>query len=152
VTNQSAVARGLVTEDGVARIHAALSEQLERQGARLDDIYYCPHHPDAVVEEFRKVCDCRKPSPGLLLRAASRWDIDLGASYVIGDRIGDLEAGRRAGCHPLLVKTGYGSVTAADLAAAAQTEDNRASLPERTFENLLEAARWIVNRGMKDEG
>jgi len=152
VTNQSGIARGFFTEERLVEINKALVEELERQGARLDDVYYCPHYPEAKVEEYRLVCECRKPSPGLILQAASRWDIDLAASYVIGDRVADLEAGRRAGCHPILVKTGYGVTTASGLAERTNTEDNSALLPERVCDNLLEAARWIEQRIKEEAG
>jgi len=146
VTNQSGIARGFFTEERLVELNQALVTELARQGARVDDIYYCPHYPEAALEQYRQVCECRKPSPGLILQAASRWDIDLAASYVIGDRAADLEAGRRAGCHPILVKTGYGSTTASGLAERTNPEDNSGLLPELICDNLLEAARWVVQQ------
>jgi D-glycero-D-manno-heptose 1,7-bisphosphate phosphatase len=118
VTNQSVVARGMVTEDGLREIHRALAAQLRARGAALDGIYYCPHHPEGAVAAYRRVCDCRKPQPGLLLRAAADLGIDLGASVMVGDAASDIEAGRRAGCRTVLLgATGAAGATRADHAA-----------------------------------
>jgi len=111
VTNQSGVARGLVSEGDLAEIHTRLRELLSRGGAHLDWIGHCPHHPDHGPTELRRVCDCRKPRPGLLQRAAAELDIDLTRSWMVGDSARDLEAGRAAGCHPILVGTGNGART-----------------------------------------
>jgi D-glycero-D-manno-heptose 1,7-bisphosphate phosphatase len=127
VTNQSVVARGMVTEEGLREIHATLESLLRSRGAPLDAIYYCPHHPDGTVAVYRAVCDCRKPRPGLLLRAAADLGLDLEASVMVGDAASDIEAGRRAGCRTVLLRAagepGASDVgadhVAADLAAAA---------------------------------
>jgi len=86
VTNQSGVARGFFTEECVRIIHASLNEMLRNEGAFIDRFYYCPHHPTAGNEPYRRVCDCRKPEPGMLLQAAQELDIDLASSYVVGGR------------------------------------------------------------------
>jgi histidinol-phosphate phosphatase family protein len=98
VTNQSVVGRGLTTDEGLARIHEKLGQDLERHGCRLDAIYYCPHIPE-------NHCDCRKPEPGLILRAARELGIDRGKSWMIGDKEIDLEAAKRAGCRGIRVPT-----------------------------------------------
>jgi len=98
VTNQSGVARGYYTEAELAEAHTALIEKFEAAGAPLDGIYYCPHLPDGSVEKYAVDCDCRKPKPGLLLKAAHHSDIDLSASYMVGDTERDIEAGVAAGC------------------------------------------------------
>ena len=85
VSNQSAVARGIITEKVLARIHDRLKQLLAEKGASLDRIYYCPHHPDGVIEKYRKESDSRKPNPGMLLTAAEQMDIDLRHSWLIGD-------------------------------------------------------------------
>lgn len=108
VTNQSGVARGRFTEADVAAVHAHLAELLTSYGARVDAFHYCPHHPEADLAEYRQPCDCRKPRPGLLLQAAAGLGLDLAASWMIGDRVSDLEAGAAAGCRTVLVRTGYG--------------------------------------------
>jgi len=98
VTNQSAVARGIVTEKVLGEIHKRLEQLLSEKNAFLDRIYYCPYHPKGVVAKYRKESDCRKPNPGMLLRAAEEMDIDLGQSWCVGNSISDMEAGLRAGC------------------------------------------------------
>jgi len=103
VTNQSAVARGIVTEKVLGEIHNRLEQLLAEKNAFLNRIYYCPYHPDGVVAKYRKESDCRKPNPGMLLRAAEEMDIDLGQSWCIGNSISDMEAGSRAGCKTILI-------------------------------------------------
>jgi D-glycero-D-manno-heptose 1,7-bisphosphate phosphatase len=103
-SNQSAVARGIVTETVLNEIHDRLSQLLAEKGAFLDRIYYCPYHPDGVVAKYRKESDSRKPNPGMLLAAASEMDIDLGQSWFIGNSPCDIEAGLRAGCKTILIK------------------------------------------------
>ena len=110
-TNQSGVARGLLSESDLEHIHRVLRERLGRRGAKLDGIYYCPHHPAAALRRYRRRCRCRKPSPGLLLRAARELGLDLARSFAVGDSARDLAAGRRAGCRTVLVRTGYGRET-----------------------------------------
>ena len=110
-TNQSGVARGLLTEEELRDIHDELQRRLAARRAHLDAIYSCPHHPEAVVPAYRRRCRCRKPAPGLLLRAARDLDLDLGRSFAVGDGARDIEAGKRAGCRTILVRTGYGTKT-----------------------------------------
>ncbi len=104
-TNQSAVARGMVTEDGLAQIHHQLEKLLGNEGAYLDRIYYCPYHPNGVVPEYRKDSDLRKPSPGMILKAAQEMQIDLDRSWAVGNSYRDIEAGVRAGCKTILIST-----------------------------------------------
>jgi len=108
VTNQSAVARGLLPEQQVDGIHSSLNKMLSDEGAHIDAYYYCPHHPTEGIGAYRIECPCRKPKPGMLRRAAVEHAIDLTASVMIGDKLSDLEAGARAGCTAILVRTGYG--------------------------------------------
>ncbi len=109
VTNQSGVARGLFSLEAVGQQHARLCELLEGYGARLDGIYVCPHHPEGEVAAYRQVCGCRKPAPGLLQQAAAELELDLSASWMIGDKPSDLQAGAAAGCRTALVRTGHGA-------------------------------------------
>ena len=110
ITNQSGVARGLFGEADVERVHRRLESLLAEQGARLTGVHACPHHPEAPLSAYRLACECRKPAPGLLLRAAADHDLDLGTSWMVGDAGRDLEAGRRAGVSGLvLVATGKGA-------------------------------------------
>ena len=106
ITNQSGLARGLFDAAALVRMHNHLTGELARSGARLDGIYYCPHHPEGTVPELAVTCPCRKPAPGLLLQAAQDLDLDLAASWFIGDILDDVEAGNRAGCRTILVDLG----------------------------------------------
>ncbi len=107
VTNQSGVARGMYGEKNVLAVHQRIQEMLAAEGASIDGFYYCCHH-----KKFTGECGCRKPAPGMLLRAAAEHGIDLAHSVMIGDRLSDIEAGRAAGCAcAYLVRTGYGEET-----------------------------------------
>ncbi len=106
ITNQSGVARGYFTEAELQGMHQYLAQELRSNGVQLDAIYYCPHHPDGVIPELSIRCDCRKPKPGMLLRAAADLDLDLQRSWFIGDILDDIEAGNRAGCRTILVDLG----------------------------------------------
>lgn len=128
VTNQSAIARGWLTEEGLQNIHARLEELLGEQGAVVDAWYYCPHLPNGQVQQYAGECSCRKPEPGLLQRAAREWDVALGRSWAVGDSERDVEAGRRAGCRTVLL--GGEAVPTADALAP----------------DLLGAARLILDR------
>ncbi|MBN2181346.1 MAG: HAD family hydrolase [Sedimentisphaerales bacterium] len=103
VSNQSAVARGIVTEKNLEKIHGRLKQLLAEKNAYLDRIYYCPYHPDGVIPKYRKESNNRKPNPGMLLAAAKDMDIDLEQSWCIGNSIRDVEAGQRAGCKTILI-------------------------------------------------
>ncbi len=109
ITNQAGVARGYFTEADVEAVNARAAELLELEGVRLDGWYYCPHHP-----ELTGPCDCRKPRPGMLLAAARDLDLDLGASWMVGDHPTDAEAGAAAGARPVMVKTGHGMLPGAN--------------------------------------
>lgn len=106
ITNQSGLARGLFTVDDLRLMHEHLARELAGRGVHLDGIYHCPHHPDGVVPGLAIRCDCRKPAPGMLLRAASDLHLDLSRSWFIGDILDDCEAGNRAGCRTVLVDLG----------------------------------------------
>jgi D-glycero-D-manno-heptose 1,7-bisphosphate phosphatase len=139
VTNQAGVARGYFTEAMVREVHANLAALLEKDGARLDAIYYCAHHPSVGEAPYRLDCDCRKPRPGLINRAAADWEIDLANSWMVGDRFSDVELGRNAGVHSALVLTGYGR---------GEWEHQRSSWtmePEIVADNLLEAVKQILS-------
>jgi D-glycero-D-manno-heptose 1,7-bisphosphate phosphatase len=130
VSNQSGVARGLFDVSSLSDVERKLRELLSREGVSLDGFYFCPHLPDGSVAEYAIVCDCRKPAPGMLLRAADDLGVDLRRSWMIGDILDDVEAGRAAGCRTILVRAGsetaVGSPTpqtdrvARDLASAAE--------------------------------
>ena len=109
VSNQSGIARGYFTEADLRAVEARMNELLAEAGVKIDAAYYCFHHKKGIVPEYAIDCDCRKPKPGMLLRAAKDLDIDLAASFMIGDKESDLEAGLNAGCRGVaLVRTGHG--------------------------------------------
>jgi D-glycero-D-manno-heptose 1,7-bisphosphate phosphatase len=106
ITNQSGIARGYFTEADLQRMHEHLAAELALQDVYLDGIYHCPHHPDGVIAELAVRCTCRKPQPGMLLRAADELNLDLEHSWFIGDILDDVEAGNHAGCRTILVDLG----------------------------------------------
>jgi D-glycero-D-manno-heptose 1,7-bisphosphate phosphatase len=132
VTNQSVVARGWLTEDGLRDIHRELASRLAARGAVLDAIYYCPHHPAAGSSDLTRACDCRKPGTGLLDRAARELDIDIGRSYVVGDKW-------RAGARSVLVRTGFGPADPGNL------RPRRLKDPDYAARDIADAVEWILN-------
>lgn len=132
VTNQSGVARGYYGEEEVAVLHRHMAAELALAGGEVAGWYYCPHHPSGV-EPYNRPCDCRKPLPGMLLRAAHDLDIDLSRSWMVGDKLADIEAGLAAGCKSLLVRTGYGRQDEPQLPAGVPACDD-----------LPAAARYIL--------
>lgn len=136
VSNQSGVARGLFTEEDVQRVNDRLCQMLAAEGVEVAGIYYCPHHPAGTVPGYRVECECRKPAPGMFTRASAELGLDSSASYTVGDRARDLEAGRRAGTRCVLVKTGYG---VNDLETALETK-----VADFVAEDLAVAAAWII--------
>ena len=139
ITNQSGVARRLYDEAMLARIHGRLIEELERNGARIDGIYYCPHHPRIGDARYRRDCDCRKPGPGMLHQAAREHQIDLGASYVVGDKASDINLATNAGALGVLVLTGYGRESLAD-------SERWPCSPAIIADDLLDAVNQILAR------
>ena len=140
VTNQSGLARGYFPESLLEAVHAELHRLLAREGAHLDGLYICPHHPEAREERFRLDCNCRKPRPGLLERAAAELGLDLGRSYMVGDRWSDLRCGAAVGATTVLVLTGYGRGDAAYVGPGQTVQ------PDHVAEDLEAAARWILDR------
>lgn len=131
ITNQAGIARGLLDETVLGAIHERLQALLAAQGARLDAVYFCPHHP-----EFTGACECRKPLPGMLLQAAAELDIDLARSWMVGDTPADIAAGRAAGCRSVLVRTGYGR---------SYVQANGGQAPETIVDDIAAAARYILS-------
>jgi D,D-heptose 1,7-bisphosphate phosphatase len=134
VSNQSGVARGLFTESALDGVNRRLGELLAQYGVTLDGFYYCPHSPEGVVGRYAVSCTCRKPMPGMLLRAAREHDIDLARSWMIGDILHDIEAGQRAGCKTVLIDNG--NETEWEMSALRQ--------PHLVAPDLLEAAAVIA--------
>jgi D-glycero-D-manno-heptose 1,7-bisphosphate phosphatase len=141
VSNQAVVARGWATEQDVAALNQHLQDLLLQAGAPpLDGWYFCPHHPEADLAAYRLDCACRKPKPGLLLRAASELALDLSASLMVGDRLTDIVAGARAGCRTILVQTGRHTES------AIQTSEplDLSVQADHTCPDLPAAAQWIL--------
>ena len=138
VTNQSAIARGMLTEQKLLSIHDRMKSLLAEQGVYLDGIYYCPYHPDAAVGKYRRESDLRKPAPGMLLLAAQEYDIDLMASWMVGDDDRDVAAGNAAGCRTILVE-----VRGSSLVHRGKEQADYMAV------NLSEAANLILRHGSK---
>ncbi len=134
VSNQSGVARGRFPEEALAGVERRVRELLGGIGVPLSGFYYCPHHPDGKVARYATACSCRKPRPGLLLRAAEEHRLDLARSWFVGDILDDVEAGRRAGCRTVLLNNGH------------ETEWvlNLLRLPHHYAADIDEAARIIL--------
>jgi D-glycero-D-manno-heptose 1,7-bisphosphate phosphatase len=111
ISNQSGVARGYLSEADLRDIHTKLEADLKSGGARLNKIYYCPHHPTAGLPPYNVACECRKPAPGMLRQGAEEFHLDLRRSFVVGDSMVDMKAGLAVGARTLLVLTGYGQQT-----------------------------------------
>ncbi|MGL4977238.1 MAG: D-glycero-beta-D-manno-heptose 1,7-bisphosphate 7-phosphatase [Cetobacterium sp.] len=108
VTNQSGIARGYYSEDDLKALNSEMVKELKKYDIDILECYYCPHHPDKGLEQYRKECDCRKPNPGMLLEGIKKYSVDIKNSFMIGDKKSDLEAGKKAGLKSILVLTGYG--------------------------------------------
>jgi len=141
ISNQTVVARGLFTEQGVCAINAEMERLLEQAGGpHLDGFYFCPHHPKATLPAYRIACECRKPRPGLLLRAAREHDLNLGASFMVGDRITDIIAGARAGCRTVLIETGKHEAPPIETVEPL----DESVQPDHICVALTAAAEWIL--------
>lgn len=136
ISNQSGVALGLFPEKELTGVHEKIRQLLEDNQIKLDGFYYCPHHPSGSVQGYNIRCDCRKPDPGLILRASQDLNIDLSASWMIGDILNDVEAGNKAGCRTILIDNGN------------ETEwlINQSRQPEFTATTIKEAADYILNK------
>ncbi len=132
VTNQGGIAKGIIDPRNLEAIHAEMTDHLTRGGARLDGIYFCPHHPQGTIAEYAIVCDCRKPKAGLIYRAAKDLEIDLSKSFLVGDKLSDIVAGKTAGVKTILVNAGHASVDVA-----------QEVIPDIVAQDLLGAVQYI---------
>ena len=135
-TNQAGVGHGYFDENTVAQIHHHLGTFLKKNGITIAGAFYCPHHPQAKIKAYRRDCFCRKPNPGLLYRAAYSARLDLAKSYVIGDKLIDIEAGKRVNAKTVLVLTGYGLSESAQITLK--------NTPNYIATNFHEATGWIL--------
>jgi histidinol-phosphate phosphatase family protein len=133
ITNQGAIAKGIATHKNVRDIHAAMKRGSKKEGARIDAIYYCPHHPKGSVKRYAIQCDCRKPGIGMIKAAQKKFNIDMKKSFLVGDTTGDILAGRRAGLHTILVRTGHGG-----------KDGRHKAMPHDIVRDIFAAANLIV--------
>ncbi|HMA62042.1 MAG TPA: D-glycero-beta-D-manno-heptose 1,7-bisphosphate 7-phosphatase [bacterium] len=136
ITNQSGISRGYFSEEELERMHQKLRQKVDEAGGRIDAIYYCPHHPDDN-------CNCRKPGPENINKAAKRFDINLANSYFIGDSKKDIVAGKKAGCKTVLVKTGIKDYSEKAI-------QNWEIQPDSIFSDILGAAKMITGQHSED--
>ncbi len=141
ISNQAGVAKGYFSEKFVRKINGQIQSAMLERGALIDRFYFCPHHPSEGNDPYRIICNCRKPEPGLLHQAAADLDIDLNRSYLIGDRLRDVETAHRAGAKGVLVMTGYGQDL---MRQTGPDQANELNQPEHVAQNILEAVRWIL--------
>jgi D,D-heptose 1,7-bisphosphate phosphatase len=106
ITNQSGVARGYFSVEDLDPVYKKIKELCLEENIHLDGFYFCPHHPQGTVKEYAEICDCRKPLPGMIIKAARELNIDISESWMIGDILNDVEAGNRAGCRTILIDNG----------------------------------------------
>jgi D-glycero-D-manno-heptose 1,7-bisphosphate phosphatase len=141
LTNQSGVARGYFPIDFVEKIHSYMKGLLQKKGAVIDGIYFCPHYKEGVVPEFSIACACRKPQTGLIETACENFDIDMANSYVVGDSYSDIDMAHRSNLKGILVTTGYG------LGEIDYVLPGSPNKPVHIAKDLLHAARWIIEDG-----
>ena len=138
VTNQPIVARGIITEKQLEKIHQHLVSLLQKKGGKITKVYFCPHHPKAIVAKYRKICECRKPSPGMLLQAAKEFSVNLKQSFMIGDMPSDIALGKNAGCTAFMITSSHNEKI---IETGKPFEIHQ---PVHRFDTLLEAARFIT--------
>lgn len=138
ITNQSGVARGFMTEEFVRQVHKLMLGWFDEAGVHVDAVEYCPHHPDGAVEKYSIKCDCRKPEPGMLNRAAARLDIDFSRSYIVGDKLSDIALGPVTGAKAIMVKTGFGE------REAGKIDNGDHPAPDFIADGIKDAVDWIL--------
>jgi D-glycero-D-manno-heptose 1,7-bisphosphate phosphatase len=136
ITNQSAIGRGIIDESFLDTVHGEIDRHLARSGARIDRYYFCPHHPEAKLPEYRLVCRCRKPEPGMIEQAVRDLDLDPARSFMVGDRLIDVACGHGAGVRSILVRSGHSAYKAGTPPGLSQ--------PDAILNNLMEAVGWIL--------
>jgi D-glycero-D-manno-heptose 1,7-bisphosphate phosphatase len=144
VTNQGGIGLGLFTAAFVDTLHAAMADVLGAGGAHVDGWFYCPHHPQSESPVLREDCLCRKPGPGLVRQAEAAFTLDLARSFVVGDKMSDVELGTGVGARGILVRTGYGEAIA---------QERGGTVPEAAFvaADLMEATAWLLAESRSGE-
>jgi len=137
ITNQSGLARGYFDERLLSEIHGQLISNAEKEKAFIEKIYFCPHHKDGIVSKYKVECDCRKPKPGMLLKAREEYNLSLENSYMIGDRYKDIEFGQNYGLKTIMVMSGYG------LGEFTFQKESWQHHPDFICKNLLDSANLI---------
>ncbi|HEY4716219.1 MAG TPA: HAD family hydrolase [bacterium] len=140
ITNQGGVAKGFFTETFLKKLHLTMIKELRRKGAKIDAVYYCPHHPHGSVKAYSVRCRCRKPSDELVKSAIKELGLVLDGSYIIGDQKRDIEFGRKLGLTTILVKTGYGK------GEIIFKKFNGYESPDYVADDLYDASKWILKR------
>jgi D-glycero-D-manno-heptose 1,7-bisphosphate phosphatase len=136
ISNQPGLAKEHMTQETFSKIKHKMKTELSKFGEDLDAEYYCLHHPDAIVKQYKVKCDCRKPRPGLILKAAQEMDIDLQQSWMVGDNLSDIQAGKSAGCKTILL----GKMKC----ELCHLMENRKIIPDQISDNLPEAVRVVM--------
>ena len=136
-TNQGGIALGFATEAFVEQTHAEMAASVAAAGGRIDGFFFCPHHPLAREERLRVSCECRKPRPGMIRQALARFEIDLARSFVVGDKMADVDLATGGGARGILVRTGYGP---------AEVERHGGQVPGAAYvaAELMDATEWIL--------
>jgi D-glycero-D-manno-heptose 1,7-bisphosphate phosphatase len=138
ISNQSGVAHGYFAESALHGVERRLRQLLAAQRVELSGFYYCPHHPQGQVAAYRQACECRKPLPGMLVKAAAELGVELSHSWMIGDILDDIEAGRRAGCRTVLIDNG----------GETEWQISQYRQPDFTTGDLYPAAEWILAQSL----
>jgi len=138
LTNQAGVARGYFSEEALIEMNNYMLQRFENSGARIDALYYCPHHPEGKVEKYRIDCNCRKPKTGLIEKAVKELNLRLDKAWMIGDRMSDVELAKNAGIEATYVLTGYGTGDYVKVKGGFDVK------PKLIFNNVLQAAQTIV--------
>ena len=140
VSNQSGLARGYFPASLLDEVHGIMKQKLAEEGAHIDGLYICPHHPEAKEKKYQKACNCRKPKIGLLLQAAKDLNLDLKRSFMVGDRWSDLKCGAAAGATSILILTGYGRGDQQYIGPQQEIQ------PAMVAEDLNTAVDWILEQ------
>lgn len=137
ISNQPGIAHGYFKEADMVLVQKKILQLLKPYHVSLNGFYYCPHHPQGIIKDYSVSCFCRKPQPGLLLRAAKDFNIDLSRSWMIGDILNDMEAGKKAGCKTVLINNGNET----------EWQLNDLRLPDHEAKNFKDAATYITRGG-----